>query len=431
MSARVGGLSAVWAIVKQTALWTFEHRMLAVAHIAFLALIFFPDGDRISRTAGLPFLLLMAGLGLISPGRRSLTYSNVLLACAVYLLALLGASLADADASWAAIWREFRISTLILMFVAITGSLVSAFPSFPRWLFLGVGTIAALAAAANIYLFFEYLVPAEGVSLSEIRLLASIGMPEYANSTNISATYAVMLAGVVATLTAWPPLWQRALLMVDATVLGAGVLLTQARSAYVAMLMVFAVLLTTSARRYRYLALGTLAVACVVTFAFPVAREVVFARGESFRLEVWSKFADLIMQRPWLGYGPFDPTTIVVGDGYILDQAHNLVLSAWFRGGIAGAVAMAFIICGGIVWSHRHWTETGSPIPLAVMTAIATAGMFDYQLLVTYPTWPWPTFWLPFGLSIGAEMASRLRAQARLDRDPSPPELAGHRASIG
>jgi O-antigen ligase len=412
MSARASGRSVVWAAAKRTALWTFEHRMLAVAHIAFIALIFIPEGDRTSRSVGLPFLLLMGGLGLISPGRRSLTWSNVLLACAVYLLALLGSSLADADASWEAIWREFRISMLILMFLVITGSLLAAFPGFHRWLFLGAGTVAALAAAANIYLFFEHLLPSEIHSLSDVRLLASIGMPEYANSTNISATYAVMLAAVIAIIAARPPLWQRALLIADALLLWAGVLLTQSRSAYAAVFVAVAVVIATTVRRHRSLALSILATTSLLALAFPLVREVAFGRGSSFRLEVWSKFLDLIIQRPWVGYGPFNRTTITVGDGYVLDQAHNLVLSAWFRGGIVGAAAMAFILLGGIVWSHRHWKQTKIATPLVVMTTIAIAGMFDYQLLVTYPTWPWPTFWLPFGLSIGAEMASRARQRA-------------------
>ena len=46
------------------------------------------------------------------------------------------------------------------------------------------------------------------------------------------------------------------------------------------------------------------------------------------------------------------------------------------------------------------------------MTTIVTAAMFDYQLLATYPAWPRVTFWLPFGLSIGAENGLADRNQA-------------------
>ena len=164
------------------------------AQIACLCLIFAPYGDQLSRSVGLPFLLLMAGFGLLSPGRQSVAYSHVLLACIVYLVAMTLASLAAADAPLADVWRQFRISVLIVAFLAITGSLVAAFPGFPRVLFLVLGTVGALSAAINIFLFSKYMVPT-GSSLFDFRLIASIGMPAYANSTNISATYAVSIRG--------------------------------------------------------------------------------------------------------------------------------------------------------------------------------------------------------------------------------------------
>ena len=95
------------------------------------------------------------------------------------------------------------------------------------------------------------------------------------------------------------------------------------------------------------------------------------------------------------------------------------MLSAWFRGGIVGACAMGFILCGGILWARRYWLCHGDVVPLCVMVTIAMAGMFDYQLLVTYPTWPWVTFWLPFGLCVGAEMATRKAQQGASDASAS------------
>jgi len=425
------GLVAVWSPVKRLALWSFEHRMLAVGQIAVIALIFLPDGEWLSRFLALPFLFLMASLGLISPGRPYLTYSHILVACGLYLLALLVASIAGPDASWIDIWRQFRISLLILMFLAATGSLVAAFPNFPLWLCLGAGTVAAIMAAINIYLFFEYLVPAEFTDVSVVRLIAMVGMPAYANSTNISATYAVMFAALAATmLTRNLRSWQRALLGADAALLLAGILLTQARSAFLAVLISLTVLALTAGRRLRYALLATLSAVCLLSLAMPVVRDAILERGSSFRFDVWSKFYSLILERPWIGYGPFSPVAITVGDGYVLDQAHNLVLSAWLRGGIVGAAAMAAILCGGIFWSRRYWKLTGDALPLCVVTAVFAAGMFDYQLMATYPTWPWPTFWLPFGLAIGAEMALRARdlGRAEVSGQGSPEP---HRPDLG
>ena len=404
-------------LTKRLALWTFQRRMLMAAQIACLCLIFAPYGDQLSRFVGLPFLLLLAGFGLLSPGRQSVVYSNVLLACFVYLAAMTLASLIAADAPQADVWRQFRISVLIVAFLATTGSLVAAFPAFLRVLFPIVGTVGALSAAINIFLFYEYMVPASS-SLLDFRLIASIGMPDYANSTNISATYAVLFVGVVCTiLRTRPAVWLRAILAVDATILATGMLLTQARSAWLGSFVGLAILALTGSRRTRVAGIAMLLAAIVISLANPVLREALMARGSSSRFEVWSKFIGLIAARPLVGYGSFSPVGIIAAGYYFLDQAHNLVLSAWFRGGIASAFAMMYILFGGTYWSYRYWALTGEVIPLCVMTTIVSAGMLDYQLLATYPAWPWVTFWLPFGLSIGAEMAWRIKTRQLL-RDP-------------
>ena len=307
---------AAWPIqlvqlTKRLALWTFQRRILMAAQIVCLCLLFLPYGDRLSRSVGLPFLLLIAGLGLLSPGRKSVVYSNVLVACVVYLTAMALASLAAADAPLLDVWRQFRISVLIVAFLVVTGSLVAAFPAFPRVLFLTLGTAGALNAVINIFLFFKYMV-ADASRWTDIRLITSIGMPEYANATNISATYAILFVAVVSTIfRTWPTVWLRVILVIDATILAVGILLTQARSAWLASLVGLAILAVTGPRRTRVAGIVVLLAAIAFSLATPVVREALMARGSSFRFEVWSKFIDLIAARPLVGYGSFSPLGII------------------------------------------------------------------------------------------------------------------------
>jgi hypothetical protein len=365
-------------------------------------------------------MLVMAGLGLLSPGRRYVVYSSVLVACLIYLVGMDVASLSEVDVSTGQVWRQVRISPLIFAFLMTTGSLVAAFPSYTRWLFLAVGTAAAASAAINIGLYFVYLAPEHIRTLAQVRLLASIGMPEYANSTNISATYAVFFAGVAGTmLYSQVTRLQRAILAVDAAVLFSAVLLTQARSAWLAVLASLVVLMLVASRRIRWTSICVLLVAGVAVFAVPVLRETIFARGDSYRLEIWTRFVEFSWGRPLLGFGSFSPIGVTLKHGRFIDQAHNLVLSAWFRGGLASGLAMAWMLLGSLYWSRRFWSLTGNAVPLSVMTATFTAGMFDYQLMITHPTWPWLTFWLPFGLGIGAEMAWRIRSRETADQHPA------------
>ena len=91
-----------------------------------------------------------------------------------------------------------------------------------------------------------------------------------------------------------------------------------------------------------------------------------------------------------------------------LNHAHNLVLSAWFRGGVVSAVAMAFILLGGIYWATRYWITMRQITPLCVivtMTSLPECSIINWS--ATYPAWKRVTSWLPIGLCIGAELAVR------------------------
>jgi hypothetical protein len=43
---------------------------------------------------------------------------------------------------------------------------------------------------------------------------------------------------------------------------------------------------------------------------------------------------------------------------------------------------------------------------------------------MTYPNWPWVTFWLPFGLAAGAEMALRNLERRRREEAALPVETS-------
>jgi O-antigen ligase len=409
------------------AAWVYHRELLKAATLIFLAVIFFSQSGAEARTLFYAALLPLAGIGLLSPGRRYLANSVVLWACLVYLLAMLVASAVQPDAQLEDVWDQFQQSTLIVAYLLIVASLVACYPHFPRQLFLFVGIAVAISAALNIYLFFAHLAPAGDLAVQHYRLKSSIGMAAYANSTNISATYAVFFIGTLATLArAELSTRIRYVLALGCAVLLVAVALTQSRSALVAVLAGMIVLALTASSRN--VLRGTLAMLAgvVCALAIPVVRHVLFLRGSGHRFEVWAKFWPLIEKHPLTGYGSFSPLGITLDNGTFLDQAHNLVLSGWFRGGIVSAVAMAAILAGGLYWSWRYWRATRQIVPLSVMVTIATAGMFDYQLLVTYPNWPWVTFWLPFGLCAGAEMAWRNLQRVKRGNpgslDPAKPE---------
>ena len=264
--------------------------------MACLAVLFFPSGEQHSRLIFLLFVLPLAGLALFSPGRRVLTNSSVLWACGVYLLAMGFASLIEPDALPRDVWRQFRLSVLIFVFVLLIGSLVAGYPRFTKRFFFFVGIAVAASAAINIFLYFQYIAPVHFRSILDYRLKSSIGMPAYANATNLSATYAVFFMGMIATVVhgRLAPVpraiyWRCA----PGSCLFA-ILLTQARSALLAVLVGLAVLALpglTPNPAVRHL--GRSRGRRVLVAATPMAWEALLGRGSSHRFEVWTKFLGL------------------------------------------------------------------------------------------------------------------------------------------
>jgi O-antigen ligase len=303
---------------------------------------------------------------------------------------------------------HFRNAGFVLIFLMVTPYLTTLTVRMTNALMTAACLVAAISALVNMGAFvLNAPFPHDLSALAGYRLTAVVGMPDYRNSTNISATYAVFFMLATATAVSCPmPRRQRAILFAAAAVLGAGVLFTQARSAMLAVVVGLSVLIA-AAPRVRLAIGGGLVAGLIVLLLVPGLREAVMARGGSYRLELWAAFIDLAWQKPLIGHGALANIDRVMADGYVVDQAHNLVLSAQVRGGLLGAVAMATMLAGGIYWAFRHWRATGTIAPLAVVVTMTSAGMLDYQLLSTLPTWPWVTFWLPIGICIGAELAVR------------------------
>jgi O-antigen ligase len=389
--------------------WCWTPALGGAAYTLCLAALVFTSHDVPSRVYVLYFLLPLAGV-ISWSFWREVPMSTVMLAVAVYLGAMVFASYLDPLAERAFVWRQFRISLLILIFLYATALLMLTYARFFSDALLALCLAVAASAAFNIGVFLTSFA-SDLSQLPQARLIAVMGMQDYANSTNISATYAVFAVGAVALLARADVnrLW-RALLACAAVVLLLGVALTQARSAGLAVVAGLGVLVLTGSRRMRILAAVAAALGLLLLIAVPEIADIFLARGVSHRPDSWRQFSQLIAERPLFGHGSRPKIGAVLADGAFHNQAHNVVLSAWFRGGIAAALAMLFVLGGGLYWATRYWRLQGEVAPLCMMVAIATAGMFDYQILITYPAWPWLTFWLPFGLCVGAEMSVRKHA---------------------
>jgi len=340
--------------------------------------------------------------------RLVLIVSVILAAAFFYLLALNVSSWLQPGSVARVIDREWVYAGKILVFLLSFAVAVAAWKDFlPRF----VTVLSSIVAASALYNMIVYLSGVTiGDNLAAIRLVNSLGMPGYTNSTNISITYALLFVASVAVIVdVRLPRFMRYWLVPVGLVLLAAILLTQSRSAYLAVIVGLMVVLWTAPQSFRRAAIacfiaGVLLGAAAVMSNAPT-RAIITTRGESYRPEIWSVYAGMALQKPLLGYGGLSDIGIRIRGNIDIDQPHNLILSAQIRGGIFCALAMIMMLLGSLYWSIRFLRLRAEVIPLSMIATLATAGMFDYNLLVTPITWPWVTFWLPFAICAGAEIA--------------------------
>ena len=341
-------------------------------------------------------------------------FSIVLLATFVYLLSMNLSSWSQPGAALRMVDQQWAYAGQILLFMACFAIAVRTWSGFlPRF----VTAFATMVAVSALYNMIVYLsdVPFTG-NLPAFRLINSLGMPGYTNSTNISATYAsLFVASAAVIVDSRLSRLVRYWMLPVALILLAAVILTQARSAYFGITVGLMLVLWGAPYAFRRAALFSfvtgIALGVVALLALPQTRAAVVERGTSYRPEIWKVYAGKALEKPLLGHGGLSNIDIQIRDDIVIDQPHNLVLSAQIRGGIFCALAMITLLIGSLYWSAQFLKLHGEVIPLAMVATIATAGMFDYNLLITAVTWPWVTFWLPFGICAGAEITVKQCSQ--------------------
>jgi len=414
-------VESVWRKRSAFAAWSRDNRLLLGAYCVCLAMMFLVESNHAPKDVYYAVVLPLGLLAASPFGLRMIRQSIIFWAMTLYLVMIGLSQLALPDLRFKHAMDYFGDTVAVLTFLIATAYLTQARVQCLRPLLLPLCCAAAASAGLNTVLS---LVLHDSSSLARLlanRLVASWGMPGYENSTNIGITYAVYFVASGATLTAGGLIrWQRALLVAAFLVLGLALLLTQARGAGLgAAAGVFSLIMIDSRRRRLALPL-TAALLLLLPLAIALP-DGMLSRGDSHRFVAWQHYLALAAAHPWLGYGIWTDIRFTSPDGVPIVHPHNWLLSAQIRGGIGASLALLVAMVAALRWSFLNFRAAGSGAPFALLITIMTAGLFDYDLWSTGPSWPWVTFWLPMGLCIGAEM--HLRLAAREDAGPcGPPE---------
>jgi hypothetical protein len=396
-----------------------DYQLLEIAYVVFLGSLFFLDRATASYRIYVWVVLPLGVLVGLWFAFRAAATSIIFLSTTVYLAAVGVSSLFGQQFVQVIVAEQVKIyakwSLLVLSFLLITAYLVVQSSRFLPKFMVSMCSLIALSALINIAMFID---ATPFATVSSYRLSALMGMPHFRNSTHIGPTYALFFVGALATLMLCGlSRAQRVLLCVAALVIGAALLMTQSRGAIIAVLIGMAVVVVVSPRRIKIAFVGGVAVACALIALIPALQDAFIVRGESYRLEMWSRYLAMVENTLLLGYGYWSDIRIVMRDGYVVDQPHNSILWGQIRGGTIATIALAVMLLSSIYWSVRYRQKTADALPLCLVVTMIVFGMVEVGLIPTDPGWPWVTFWLPVGICIGAERVARGIDTSRQRRD--------------
>jgi O-antigen ligase len=305
----------------------------------------------------------------------------------------------------------------IVLFLSLLCMLHQLWVDFPAIFCDCVVVLSAVSVAVNLVFFFQQDMHLG--TIANYRLTAFIGVPHYEVSTSVSTTCAIYFVaafcGVISTRRA---AWRRSLLALAAAVLLFGLLATQGRSGYIGAIVGVVAVSASLSRRNGLIAIGFVA-ACVLVALYPPFTDALLYRGSGYRGGIWLSYLDLAADRPMFGYGVLANINRLV-EGHVFFHAHSLILSAEIRGGLLGLVSLVAMLGGSLYWSTVYMRRYRDPLIFGMVVTFVTAGLFDFQLLITFPDWLWVVFWIPIGLAAGAEAKLRAPAQTGLQEQPSP-----------
>lgn len=191
--------------------------------------------------------------------------------------------------------------------------------------------------------------------------------------------------------------------------------LTGSRAAVVALCYGMVVLLAVHFVKSRArLTSGLLLLAVVICGSIAIAwlvgdlRELVFPRGDSFRLLIWSESLTRVAVSPWIGLGILTSDDIVMGD-IVFHHPHSLYISVLVQGGVLGLLLFVWLLVRVVRELYRALEEPDAKFALAVLGLALPAYLLDGHELLDKVSDTWFLIWLPVAIALGVRWHSPYR----------------------
>ena len=373
---------------------TVEYAVAVLTGFSLLAVFVLPSQSGASfSTYVLAVLVLVAG----SSAWRMFAEAGVLAVLMVALLVYFSASVWwSAEPSVRGAFSIYTRCVLILTFVVGMSATLRRVPDFAKWLARAIALAAGIAALGALIDF--HLHPTFD---SRLR-----GLGQLRNSVIASFAFVAALLPAAHVAIEDSARW-RAIAILCAVLIAATIFAAGSRAGYLAACVGLAVLfgsffLRVRGASWRWFAaasFGAIVVGWIVLTLWPDLQGVLFPRGDSFRLAIWSEeWKRLIAQNPLFGLGILTNDAVAVDDRTFA-HPHSLYLASALQGGPVGLLLLLILLACAARMLLRNLHQSVARLGLALLAAGMSAYAFDGWELIDKVGLSWLLLWVPVSVA--------------------------------
>ncbi|MEX0163064.1 O-antigen ligase family protein [Pseudomonas brassicacearum] len=137
--------------------------------------------------------------------------------------------------------------------------------------------------------------------------------------------------------------------------------------------------------------------------------EMIFARGDSYRFEIWQIILQAIAEHPWIGHGYGADLEVDPGIGYMLAEPHNFALGVLYYVGIIGFVPWIFFQAWSLLSSWRYRAQPLLVVASTWLVYGMAAGLTEGGGILSRPKEHWFLLWIPLALIAALSINYRAR----------------------
>jgi O-antigen ligase/tRNA A-37 threonylcarbamoyl transferase component Bud32 len=135
--------------------------------------------------------------------------------------------------------------------------------------------------------------------------------------------------------------------------------------------------------------------------------DMILARGDSYRFEIWDQALHLIADAPWIGHGYDATLSIDPGVGYPFREPHNFALGVLFYVGIIGFLPWLAMQLRGLFDCWRQRSQSLFILASSLMVFGIGASLTEGGDILYTPREHWFLLWIPLALMAALSIARR------------------------